>query len=174
VAAAAQERAELAVLRGMLGDDDARAERLAVARGHAAAARDGWTRAGRRLGVMRAEAWSARVDALAGVAVLWPRAEDALAYARARGLPGALSDLLACAAVVRGDPDLACEAVRCLDEAPLARGRARVLAWGLGARGGVADLDRAVAELAGDAPWTARAAGLRATRAGALDVPTVR
>ena len=157
VAAAAQERAELAVLRVLLADGGRvlprASEGLAAARAQVLTAREGWTRAGRRLGVMRAEAWLARVDALAGVPVLWPRADDAIAYARARGLPGALADLLVCAAVVRDDPDLACQAVRCLDEAPLARGRARVLAWGLGARGGVADLERAGEELAGDVPW---------------------
>jgi hypothetical protein len=159
MAAAAQERAELAVLRHLhLRGDDA----LTTARAHVIVARAGWTRAGRRLGVMRAEAWMARIDALSGVAVLWPRAEDALAYARARGLPGALADLLVCAAVVRGDPDLACEAVQYLAEAPLARGRARVLAWGLGARGGVADLGLAVQELAGDRIWQ-----VEATRAAA-------
>jgi hypothetical protein len=94
-----------------------------------------------------------------------PALDRALAYADERGLPMLAADLLACRAVVRRDADDACAAIRLLAEAPLARGRARVLAAELGGPSGMTvDLDAATAEVRADAPWTARALRARAVR----------
>jgi hypothetical protein len=55
---------------------------------------------------------------------------------------------------VQHDPDELLHALDRLGEAPLARGRARVVRAELG---GAADLELALTELAVDGPWTARA-----------------
>ncbi len=113
-----------------------------------------WTRAGRRAGVFRAEAWTARAHALAGTMVVAPGLDRAIDYAIDRGMPLLEADLRACRAVVNHDPDDLRHALDRLAEAPLARGRVRVLTAELG---GVADLELALAELAPDGPWRARA-----------------
>ena len=64
------------------------------------------------------------------------------------------ADLRVCRAVVRHDADEVLHALDRLAEAPLARGRARVVRAELG---GVSDLDLALTELRSDGPWTARA-----------------
>lgn len=113
-----------------------------------------WTRAGRRSGVFRAEAWAARARAVAGEMVVAPGIDRAIAYAVERGLPLLEADLRACRAVVRQDPDDLLLALERLGEAPLARGRVRVLIAELG---GHTNLELALAELAPDGPWRARA-----------------
>ncbi len=113
-----------------------------------------WTKAGRRAGIFRAEAWAARARAVAGATVVAPQVDRAIAYAVDRGLPFLEADLRACRAVIRRDPDDLLHAIDRLGEAPLARGRARVLRVELGAP---ADLELALHELAPDGPWTARA-----------------
>ncbi len=110
---------------------------------------DAWTRAGRRSGVFRAEAWLLRVRRGLPTAI-----DRALDYAMERGMPLLAAELLVCRAVCKHDPVDALEAVRIATEAPLARGRARVIAAELGGR---ADLSLALAELREDAAWTARA-----------------
>ncbi|MDP2315678.1 MAG: hypothetical protein Q8P41_22460, partial [Pseudomonadota bacterium] len=112
------------------------------------------TRAGRRAGVFRAEAWAARARAVAGETVLAPGVDRAIAYAIERGMPLLEADLRACRAVVNHDPDDLLHALDRLGEAPLARGRVRVLTAELGGR---ADLERALDELTPDGPWRARA-----------------
>jgi hypothetical protein len=113
-----------------------------------------WTKAGRRAGVFRAEAWAARARAVAGEVVVAPGIDRAIAYAEERGMPLLEADLRACRAVVRRDPDDLLHALDRLGEAPLARGRARVVQAELGGHG---DLERALVELQPDGPWTARA-----------------
>lgn len=113
-----------------------------------------WTRAGRRAGVFRAEAWAARARAVAGETVVAPGLDRAITYAIERGMPLLEADLRACRAVVKRDPDDLLHALDRLGEAPLARGRVRVLTAELGGR---ADLELALTELAPDGPWRARA-----------------
>jgi hypothetical protein len=113
-----------------------------------------WAKAGRRAGAFRAEAWAARARAVAGETVLPASIDRAITYADERGMPLLAADLLACRAVVTRTPDDLLHAIDRLAEAPLARGRARVLRAELG---GAADLDAALGELASDGPWTARA-----------------
>ncbi|MES2638988.1 MAG: hypothetical protein V4850_05880 [Myxococcota bacterium] len=113
-----------------------------------------WTRAGRRAGVFRAEAWAARARAVAGETVVAPGIDRAITYAIERGMPLLEADLRACRAVAKRDPDDLFHALDRLGEAPLARGRVRVLIAELGGR---ADLELAMSELAPDGPWRARA-----------------
>jgi hypothetical protein len=162
--AAHQERGELALLRHALGAPETALDDARAAFGRAGAA---WAAAGRRAGLFRAEAWAARAAALAGETVAAPALDRALAYADERGLPMLAADLLGCRAVVRKDADDACAAAHLLTEAPLARGRARVLAAELGGpSSATVDLDAATAEVRADAPWTARALRARAARDG--------
>lgn len=116
-----------------------------------------WARAGRRIGAMRAEAWQLRLRARSGMAVLPGAVERALTYARARGLPLLEADLLSCLARITGDPAPVQQAIPLLGEAPLARGRARLLAAELGAAPDAAGFALLFDELRGDAAWTARA-----------------
>lgn len=113
-----------------------------------------WAKAGRRAGAFRAEAWAARARAVAGETVLPAAIDRAIAYADDRGMPLLSADLRVCRAVVTGDADEVLHAIDRLAEAPLARGRARVVRAELG---GAADLEAALAELSADGPWTARA-----------------
>jgi hypothetical protein len=113
-----------------------------------------WVRAGRRAGAFRAEAWAARARAAAGEVVVAPGIDRAIGFAEERGMPLLEADLRACRAVVKRDPDDLLHALDRLGEAPLARGRARVLMAELGGR---ADLELALTELVPDGPWTARA-----------------
>lgn len=113
-----------------------------------------WTKAGRRAGLFRAEAWIARAKALLGETVVAPGVDRAIDFARERGLPLLEADLRACRAVAKRDADELLHAIDLCAEAPLARGRARVLRAELG---GAADLEAALAELRGDGPWAARA-----------------
>ncbi|MDP2308697.1 MAG: hypothetical protein Q8P18_21935 [Pseudomonadota bacterium] len=122
-----------------------------------------WTRAGRRAGVFRAEAWAARARAVAGETLVAPGIDRAIAYAIERGMPLLEADLRACRAVVKGDPDDLLHALDRLGEAPLARGRVRVLTAELG---GSADLELALTELAPDGPWRARAMRALGRRTG--------
>ena len=115
------------------------------------AALDGWARAGRRAGLFRAEGWLLRH---AERPVLTTALDRAIAYAEERGLALAEADLRVSRGVARGDAGDAERAVRLCAEAPLARGRARVIQAELG---GAADFEAAFAELRDDAPWTARA-----------------
>ncbi len=113
-----------------------------------------WARAGRRAGALRAEAWAARARAVAGETVLPATIDRAIVYADDRGMPFLSADLRVCRAVVTGDADEVLHAIDRLAEAPLARGRARVVRAELG---GAVNLDEALAELGADGPWTARA-----------------
>jgi hypothetical protein len=172
VAAAWQERGEIAVLAAMRAAWPEQVDAAGLARAASAFTESGdaWARAGRRAGVMRAEAWALRARAMAGMDVLAPRLEDSLDYARARDLQPLVADLLACRALVRHDADDAAEAVRLLADSPPARGRARVLTAGLGGATGAGragDLAAACAEVEGDAVWAGMAARLaRRGRAG--------
>jgi hypothetical protein len=122
-----------------------------------------WTRAGRRAGVFRAEAWAARARAVGGETVVAPGIDRAITYAIERGMPLLEADLRACRAVVKRDPDDLLHALDRLGEAPLARGRVRVLIAELGGR---ADLELAMTELAPDGPWRARAMRILGRRTG--------
>jgi hypothetical protein len=113
-----------------------------------------WARAGRRAGALRAEAWALRAQAAAGETVLPTGIDRAISFADDRGMPLLSADLRVCRAVVTGDADEVLHALDRLEEAPLARGRARVVRAELG---GAADLERALEELTSDGPWTARA-----------------
>jgi hypothetical protein len=150
--AAWAELGELDVLRAAFAADPGPLLERAVQRFERSAAC--WTKAGRRAGLFRAEAWAARAKALAGETVVAPGIDRAIGYASERGMPMLEADLRACRAVVRGDADDLLHAIDLLPEAPLARGRARVLRVELGAD---ADLELALTELAHDAPWGARA-----------------
>lgn len=140
--AAYAELGETAALRQALGAD-VDPEPFFVA------AVEAWTRAGRRSGVFRAEAWLLRVRRGLPTAI-----DRAITYAMDRGMPLLAAELYVCRAVCKQDPVDAFEAVRIATEAPFARGRARVIAVELG---GAADLSLAHSELREDAAWTARA-----------------
>ncbi|MFZ5480763.1 MAG: hypothetical protein ACOZNI_28645 [Myxococcota bacterium] len=144
-----QELGELDLLRAAFG-----APVLARAEERFARAAASWTRAGRRAGLFRAEAWGLRARALAGDAVAAPSVDRAIAFARERGMPLLEADLRACRAVIARDADELLHTLDLCAETPLARGRARVLRAELG---GPADLELARQELAVDGPWRARA-----------------
>jgi hypothetical protein len=152
--AAWSELGELDLLRAAFAEGEARDAACERAVGHFGRAQAAWGRAGRRAGVFRAEAWAARARAVTGAIVVAPGIDRAIAYAVDRGLPLLEADLRACRAVVHGAPDELLHAIDRLAEAPLARGRARVLRAELGAE---ADLETALTELAADGPWRARA-----------------
>lgn len=116
------------------------------------ASAEAWTRAGRRAGMMRAEAWTLRARAEAGELVAPGPILTALGYARERELPLLEADLSVALAVVTGDPAPALAAIGRCAEAPLARGRARLEAARLG---GPLDATAAAAELGSDAVHTA-------------------
>lgn len=128
-----------------------------------------WAEVGRRVGLFRAEAWLLRAEAMAGRAVLPTVINRALAYAEERQLPLLLADLRVCRAVVTGEPADALTAVALTPEAPLARGRARVVALELGAAADVVDTDAMFMELVPDALWAARGmCAVPALRTGGL------
>lgn len=146
------ELGELDLLRASMSAQPGAHHERAVERFQLAAA--AWTRAGRRVGLLRAEAWGARARALAGERVLPAAIDRAVTYAEERGMPLVSADLRVCRAVVNQDPDEILHALDRLAEAPLARGRARVVRAELG---GTVDLDLAIEELRADGPWTTRA-----------------
>ncbi|MBM4369263.1 MAG: hypothetical protein FJ102_23830, partial [Deltaproteobacteria bacterium] len=111
-----------------------------------------WARAGRRAGLFRAEAWKLRVRA--NEPTIATAVDTAIGYADERGLQGLRAELRALRAIIRRDPMDALHAVELSPQAPLARGRARVIAGELGGR---FDAELALAELADDVPWKARA-----------------
>jgi hypothetical protein len=112
-----------------------------------AASSAAWTRAGRRAGMMRGEAWALRARRELGEAVHSGAVQTVLVYARERGLVLMEADLLVALAILTDDPAPASAAVALCAEAPLARGRARLEAAGLG---GPLDVEAAMAELAPD------------------------
>jgi hypothetical protein len=125
--------------------DEAETEACFVAAGHA------WARAGRRSGLFRAEAWKLRLrDRGSTIATA---VDSAIGYADDRGLVGMSAELRCLRAVLKKSPLDALHAVELLRQAPLARGRARVIAAELGA-----PLDSASAhhELMHDLPWRER------------------
>lgn len=138
-------------------DPDAVEEAEAEANFSAAAA--AWTRAGRRAGLFRAEAWRLRVRAVQPT--ISTAIDTAIGYAQERGLAPLEAELRGLRAVVRRDPIDALHAVELATQAPLARGRARVIAGELGGR---FDPSLALAELADDVPWRARAQVLAAAQ----------
>lgn len=159
-AGAWEELGEVAVLRfGLTGDPAA----LEVAREHFEAAAGAWQRARRRAGRMRTEAWLLRVEALGGETVVTGAIDRAIQYAEERGLVLFEADLRACRGVARRDPADLLRAVGLTAEAPLARGRLRVL---LAELGHPVDVGAARAELAADGPWLTRLA-----RATGRDTP---
>lgn len=87
-----------------------------------------WGQAGRRAGLYRAEAWRLRSSPGDDAPI-----ETALGFARERGLRLLEADLRVALGICRRDPDLVLGAVPLCDQAPLARGRARVEAEALGA-----------------------------------------
>ncbi|MBM4393280.1 MAG: hypothetical protein FJ090_19315, partial [Deltaproteobacteria bacterium] len=111
-----------------------------------------WARAGRRAGLFRAEAWKLRVRA--NEPTIATAVDTAIGYADERGLQGLRAELRALRAIIRRDPMDALHAAELSPQAPLARGRARVIA---GELGGKFEADKALAELADDVPWKARA-----------------
>jgi hypothetical protein len=149
-AACRMERAESLALRVALGSDADLLEHALAEEDRAAKL---WTQAGRRAGLYRSEAWKLRLRHQRGETVLPAAIEQALRYATERKMPLLRAELLVCLAVVTGNPDPAHQALAHLAEAPLARGRARVIA----AEQGAPLPDALFDELAADAAWTARA-----------------
>lgn len=149
-AACRMERAETLSLRVALGAD---ATLLETALSEEERAAKLWMQSGRRAGLYRAEAWKLRLRRQRGETVLPAAVEQALRYAGERKLPLLKAELQVCLAVITGNPAPAQEAAISLAEAPLARGRARVVAAELGAPLS----ERSFDELAPDAAWTARA-----------------
>ncbi len=116
-----------------------------------------WARAGRRAGYLRAEAWRARLRDAGGPGpppTFAATLETAVAYADERGLVGMAAEMRVARAIVRRSPLDALHAAELAKQAPLARGRARVVAAELG---GPFQAELALAELALDVPWRARA-----------------
>lgn len=146
------ELGELDLLRASMAADPAVYATRALERFTRAGA--AWARAGRRVGALRAEAWAARARVMLGETVVAPAIDRAIEYAEERGMPMFSADLRVCRAVVKADPDEVLHAIDRLPEAPLARGRARVVQAELGGR---PDLELALVELRPDGPWTARA-----------------
>lgn len=116
-----------------------------------AAAGNCYARAGRRIGLYRAEAW--KLSLRPGQATILTSLESSMAYADERGLNGHSAELRCLRAVIRQHPLDALHAVELLTQAPMARGRARVLAAELGAP---IHADLAEQELAPDLPWRER------------------
>ena len=116
-----------------------------------AAAGQAWARAGRRSGLFRAEAWRLRLRS--AEATIGTPVDSALGYAEERGLVGMAAELRCLRAVIRRNPLDALHAVELLAQAPLARGRARVLAAELGA---AINTVAAEQELLPDLPWRER------------------
>jgi tetratricopeptide (TPR) repeat protein len=114
---------------------------------------EGWTRAGRRAGLFRAEAWRLRALAADAPVVDTP-IERALGYARERGLRLLEAELQVALGICRGDVRPIEAALTCCDEAPLARGRARVEALRLG---GIVDRAAMWDEVGPDAPYICKA-----------------
>lgn len=109
-----------------------------------------WARANRRAGLLRAECWRARLRPGGADGVL----DTAVAYADEHGLVGMAIEVRCLRALARRRPLDALQAVELARQAPLVRGRARVIAAELGAR---VDLTTALRELAPDVPWRMRA-----------------
>lgn len=151
------ELGELDLLRAEFAPDPSVFRERAIQRFERSGA--AWTKAGRRAGLFRAEAWSARARALSGDTVVAPGVDRAIGFAAERGMPLLEADLRACRAVVLHDADELLHVLDLCAEAPLARGRARVLRAELapGASGQAADLELALTELRVDGPWSARA-----------------
>jgi hypothetical protein len=120
-----------------------------------AAASAAWARVGRRAGYLRSEAWRERLRGEG----LFGTIETGLAYADERGLAGMAVEMRLLRAQAHRRPLDALHAVELARETPLVRGRARVIAAELG---GPLRADLALAELAFDLPWRARAAHVAA------------
>lgn len=125
--------------------DPAETEACFTAAGHA------FTRAARRMGLYRAEAW--KLSVRPADATITTALDSAMAYADERGLSGNGAEFRCLRAVIRRNPLDALHAVEMLPQAPLARGRARVLAAELG---GALNVPAAQQELALDLPWRER------------------
>ncbi len=149
-AACRMERAETLALQVALGAD---AGLLDLALAEEERASKAWMQAGRRAGLYRSEAWKLRLRKQRGEMVLPAAIEQALRYATERKMPLLSAELQVCLAVVTESPTPAHHAILALGEAPLARGRARVVAAELGE----SLPDAVFEELAADAAWTARA-----------------
>jgi len=167
LAAAADERAEIAlttaVLARRLGRDPEPA--LLAARAHLETGEAAWQRARRRAGRLRNDALHAWVSLEEGDITPAAAGAGPLAYASGRGLVFLEAELLTLRGATLGDGPSFARSITLCAEAPLLRGRVRVLRAEaqLGISGGprVAgepeDLLLALDELVDDLPWTARA-----------------